>query len=452
MIGFPKCVLAAVAVSVILLVGVGRSWSQQEAPIPLEQAVRQGLVKVDVTACGGAYGDAVQVAVQRLVPRAVHVVVEPGTVFVSVGGDVQNMAGARVKGELIDANTYRPTEVMVLADGTRRSFLLEAYCLDYEKPEPKANDGFRLAARDGRAARILVNAPGANVSVEARQSALWMDRAGVSAEELRRTHGFAEVDVRVGGDIVRRAVEIARAAIPPGVPVDVRVHIEGLLASDPAVRGRAAARLREMGPSASVALPFLVENSLAVRPLRAARPAGTDVVVDAPGAGVHVDVQGAAPKPAPAQPGQPPAKPQAAPPAGAGVVVDVPGAGVRVDVEGAAAAVQAMMKNRPIEPLVASLKSPMPLVRRHAARTLGLTGNPGAILPLITALGDSDPRVKELAAESLSEITGQDLGVDRPKWMDWWEKNKQNLQPKPEAPAPKPQAPAPKPQAPAPQQ
>ena len=427
---FPRRTSAVLTVWAALLSAPAWCFGQEQKPIPLEDAVRQGLVKVDVTSYGGAYGDAMEVAVQRLVSREVHVVVEPGTVFVSVGGDVQNMVGRRVKGEMVDAETYRATEVMVLADGARRSFLVEAYCLDYEKPEPRANNRFRLAARDPRAARILVNTPLAkvDVSVGAIQSALWMDRAGVSGEELQRRYPFTAVDVQVAGDLLKRVREIAAARIPPGFAPEVRVQVEGLLSPDPAVRIQAARRLSAMGPGAALAIPFLQENSLAVRPLR---PAPAPKPTPAPKS---------APAPKPAQPDQAPEAPEApegVPPAAPEAPAPgAPGTSVRVEVGSVAEAVESMIRSRPIEPLLASLSSPRPLLRRHAARTLGLIGDPRAVPKLIIALKDTDERVQELAEASLKEITKQDFGRDRVKWLTWWEKNRESFLPK-ESPQPK---------------
>jgi hypothetical protein len=48
------------------------------------------------------------------------------------------------------------------------------------------------------------------------------------------------------------------------------------------------------------------------------------------------------------------------------------------------------------------------------------------IPPLIVALHDKDSEVQSIAENALREITGQDLGRDQVKWMDWWGKNKPN--------------------------
>ena len=148
-------------------------------------------------ACG-ASGNTIRVEVQRKVPETLYLEIAPGTVFLSHSGKVQNMTGGKVKGELSGSSSrYRPTEMMVLVDSRKRSYMVESFCLDYHKPAPKRGDGFRLALRDQRAMRILQPPEGLSVSVWAYQSALWMDRAGVSAEELQRRFRVPDVDIQV---------------------------------------------------------------------------------------------------------------------------------------------------------------------------------------------------------------------------------------------------------------
>ncbi|MFC1956655.1 HEAT repeat domain-containing protein, partial [Chloroflexota bacterium] len=59
----------------------------------------------------------------------------------------------------------------------------------------------------------------------------------------------------------------------------------------------------------------------------------------------------------------------------------------------------------------------------EAAKALVEIGEP-AVEPLIVALGDVDSRVRLAAADVLADITGQDLGVNKGKWEDWWQQNR----------------------------
>ncbi len=104
-----------------------------DTTISLHDAVRQGKVKVDVKSRGGAAGPTVRVEVQRLVDENLQIEVAPGTVLLNAENKEQNVAVGQLKGEFTRENMYRPGKVMVLADGQKRSFLLEVYCLDYAK-------------------------------------------------------------------------------------------------------------------------------------------------------------------------------------------------------------------------------------------------------------------------------------------------------------------------------
>ena len=116
--------IAATALPAVADVGVS---------VSLDEAMRQGLVDVEVKSLGGATGDKIRVDVRRKVDRKVEIEVTPGTVFRPSGGTVQNMAGGRLRGELLANNTYRPQSKIVLDDDRSRSYLLESFCLDYEK-------------------------------------------------------------------------------------------------------------------------------------------------------------------------------------------------------------------------------------------------------------------------------------------------------------------------------
>ncbi len=201
---------------------------------------------------------------QRLVDENLRVEVAPGTVLVNPQNSEQNVAIGQLKGEFTGENKYRPGKVMVLADGRKRSFLLDIFCLDYAKKTPRRGGSLELALQDKRVARILSPPPGLQPTPASIQIAIWMDRTGISAEQARRrVHGNAtDVDVQIAHKLLVHAQQAGIASVPEGMPAEVRVQVGKLFSANPAVRAEAAELLGQMGIAARPAVSFLAENLL----------------------------------------------------------------------------------------------------------------------------------------------------------------------------------------------
>lgn len=114
-------------------------------------------------------------------------------------------------------------------------------------------------------------------------------------------------------------------------------------------------------------------------------------------------------------------------PAIAALLAD-PNARVRLE---AARALQRVHNPVAIEPLLISTRLPDPLregrtgepeptVRAEAAAALGQYAEPRVVVPLIEALDDRFLAVNRSARRSLRTLTGQDFGLDRKAWLDWY--------------------------------
>lgn len=61
-----------------------------------------------------------------------------------------------------------------------------------------------------------------------------------------------------------------------------------------------------------------------------------------------------------------------------------------------------------------------PVIRAEAAHALGQYADPRVVLPLISALDDRFLAVNRAARHSLRVLTGQDFGLDRKAWLQWY--------------------------------
>jgi hypothetical protein len=205
-------------------------------PIPLDQAVREGKVWVYVTSLGGSTGNTVCVNVKRMVDREVRVTVTPGTIFRPAEADVQGMAAASIQGVFVGGQ-WQKADVIVLTDDLQHDYMLEAYCVDYDKPAPSFGDEFKLDIRSERLKKVLdIAAQRAATAVDV-QVAIWMDRqrakgVEIAVDELKSRFPAATdqsiaaarrllVDVRTGVAAGGGAARAGRVLDVPGVGVQV---------------------------------------------------------------------------------------------------------------------------------------------------------------------------------------------------------------------------------------
>ena len=256
----------------------------QPAAMPLQQAVEEGKVEVQVSSLGGATGKTIRVDVRRKGATAVEVEINPGTVFLAPSDDVQNMAGGTIKGEFVGPNTYRPTDVnvIVLNDDAWHGYLVESFCMDFHKGPPQRGTRFELAIQDQRTSRILKAGKDPADSLWAFQFALWMDRDGISEKELLSRYGKygTEVDVQVARKLMREAEQTGVETIPADMPANVRVEVKKLFSPDPAERATAVKVLVNMGKEADAAAPYLAENVVTPTPGQADRSTWLNILTN----------------------------------------------------------------------------------------------------------------------------------------------------------------------------
>jgi len=383
-----------------LLVAADPQAHGQTTVVSLQQAIKNRLVEVEVVSLGGATGNTVRVNVRRLKPETVRINVTPGTVFLS-GSDKQNMAGGTLKGEFTTGNTYRSTSVMVLADNAKHGYLIESFCLDYHRGAPKKGDSLRLAISDERARRIVRAGQQAQASAWSVQCAIWMDRMGVSAADLKKRfpRSVTDVEINVARKLVRDAEQQGVASVPANLTPEVRVQVQKLFSPDLAVRSKAVEVLVSMGQRAAPAVPFLASNVVNVQAEHHLPPNVVEVNVDVKDPLVLLEksgIQGLGPW--------------------IQIIRDNVAAGeVKIDIKvGEKILVERFIKN---------LQEKNPRVRQRAAFILGMSKDPRAVEPLIAALKDGDTTVQDRAAEALVKITGQSFGKDQGKWRQWWKEN-----------------------------
>jgi hypothetical protein len=126
----------------ILLIGSAcvRAFAQTE---DFATAVSAGTVSVTFHGTGGSSGDAIQ-AIIATTPKTsgdLVLTIAPGTRLQSENPSAQNMVIAGVKGQLVSENSYTPTRE-IMASAVARTYVLDAFCTDFEKDNPSSETTF----------------------------------------------------------------------------------------------------------------------------------------------------------------------------------------------------------------------------------------------------------------------------------------------------------------------
>jgi hypothetical protein len=112
-------------------------------------AVSAGKVQVSFRGNGASSGDSIEVLVTRTDKTGgnLELTVAPGTRLQSGNRAAQIMVIAAVKGRVMGENSYSPSSVIEVGD-TPTTYVLEAYCSEFEKDNPSSATTFHLGPVD----------------------------------------------------------------------------------------------------------------------------------------------------------------------------------------------------------------------------------------------------------------------------------------------------------------
>lgn len=173
------------AVMLVLFVAYAALSQRQMEKIPLPIAVANRQAHVTIRGTGGSSGDSIKVDVGKgpqAGPGPLTISVPPGTVLNNGNGGGQNMAVAGVVGRAISEYSYTPTSDIVVAESNPVTYILSAFCINFEKENPSSTDEFTVGQTDPVLACILGNSK--NLSVPARQAAVWIYTDNVSYQHM----------------------------------------------------------------------------------------------------------------------------------------------------------------------------------------------------------------------------------------------------------------------------
>jgi hypothetical protein len=153
---------------------------QIDAPRPLYDAIRNGTVVATFRGTGASSGPAVLVDLAksaRAGPGPLGVSIPPGSLLRAGNGSAQDMVVMAVLGRLTGVSggtvSYVASPRIVVSITRPTTYVLAAFCAEFEKDNPSENDTFTLQ-QDRDPVLACIARESERLPVEAQQAAVWM--------------------------------------------------------------------------------------------------------------------------------------------------------------------------------------------------------------------------------------------------------------------------------------
>jgi len=174
----------------------------------LSEAINKGFVKAEITGRGASSGDSINLKLTRLTQYTTEIQVPKGTVLLS-SGTAQNMVVYKVSGMAEDSMWLIPMSKIILYSSEPKTFILEAYCLDFHKENPSSSTKFSVGTlTDPQVLKILDALDDLSsdiTSIKAIQTAIWVVTEDISQRELVDRFPVGQEDINNAKIILEEA-------------------------------------------------------------------------------------------------------------------------------------------------------------------------------------------------------------------------------------------------------
>jgi hypothetical protein len=134
--------------------------------------------------------------------------VAPGTRLQSRNDADQNMVVAGVRGRAVNASSFEPDSVIEVAGEGSATYILESYCMDFDRNNPSAATGFSITSPDPVLTSILKEA--GSLSTQAKQAAVWIYTDHATYKHVNAKFPLSEADWAAAEAVVNKDRSLRR--------------------------------------------------------------------------------------------------------------------------------------------------------------------------------------------------------------------------------------------------
>jgi hypothetical protein len=173
------------------------------------QAEQQGLIHTTYQSLGGSSGDSVLLIVVKVRgPERLFLSVPTGLYLSNPLTAAQDMVVSGLRGRDTGDNMYEPLRLIALADDKPTRYIIEAYCAEFHKGNPRTRSAFTSAdAIDPVHACILDGAKVRKLSTSGTQAAIWIYTDRVDFREMNTRMEISSTEWARGRSLATTCIE-----------------------------------------------------------------------------------------------------------------------------------------------------------------------------------------------------------------------------------------------------
>jgi len=208
--------------SLLILAAVCLAFGEAGETVSLYQAMRDGKVIATFKGTGESSGDSVEVEVAKTPkagPGPLRLTIPPGSMLHSANGGEQNMVIMGIEGLSTGGGTFEPTSSILVSSTRAVTYVLLAFCTEFEKENPSATDTFTLEEPVPVLACLAKG--GKARSIGAEQAAVWQYTDHLTYAEVNQKFSVSPVDWAAASDALThcRSNESGPTTVPGSGPV-----------------------------------------------------------------------------------------------------------------------------------------------------------------------------------------------------------------------------------------
>lgn len=174
-----------------------------DGKISLQKALSNDWITVSFAGKGSSSGDAILMEIGRKTNKPLKVYVIPGTILKSNEPNAQDMILSQVKGEMTGDRTYSPSDFIDLSSEEPIKYLLEAYCLNFDKDNPSTTTNFRIGNVDEKLQKILYKGKVWGMPLQVIQAAIWISFENVSTYQLKQRFEINDAEIQKAKELLQ---------------------------------------------------------------------------------------------------------------------------------------------------------------------------------------------------------------------------------------------------------